>query len=68
MNDQGYFRKAVGLADEWGFLTRTGGEYIQTPEGYECPSNAIPKEIQDAIAAQLVRQVDAIEHIYIELC
>ena len=59
MSDQDYIRKAVELADGWGDLelgflsVRLSGPPETTPKRY--------RRLLDALAAQLVRQVDALE-------
>lgn len=58
MNDQGYIRTAIELADKWEQLGETvfcslSMTYIP---GFDVP------ECLDALAAQLVRQVDVLEH------
>ena len=57
MNDQDYIRKAVELADggEW-----TEQNNIRTPDGvcYYLHDGTFATECLDALAAQLVRQVD----------
>lgn len=57
MTNQNYIRKAVELADGWiaydnSFL---GGCYF-APHSYD----RVPQPVLDALAAQLVRQVDAL--------
>ena len=55
MNDQDYIRKAVELADGWEFI---GVSVICSPSMTYVGGTAMP-ECLDALAAQLVRQVDA---------
>ena len=58
MDDQEYIRKAVELADGWDFYTS-----IANIEDLVCGSLYAPKDstcMIDALAAQLVRQVDAL--------
>jgi len=67
MNDQGYISKGIKLADEWdlteGQLTLPGGRftYLTTESGVE--KIDVPQYILDALAAQLVRQVDAMDDL-----
>ena len=58
MNDKDYIRKAVELADEWVTYDTTflGGCYF-AQHSYD----KVPQPVLDALAAQLVRQVDALE-------
>ena len=56
-----YIRKAVELADGW----RLGVELLQTPSGnVVLLDDAIPQVYLDALAAQLVRQVDEVSPHY----
>ena len=57
MNDKDYIRKAVELADEWVTYDTTflGGCYF-AQHSYD----KVPQPVLDALAAQLVRQVDAL--------
>lgn len=67
MNDQDYIRKGVELADGFEIKNPTkleiecwGEQDILWVEDYgSCPINLIPQLVFDALAAQLVRQVDA---------
>ncbi len=62
MND--YIRKAVELADGFDIVTEKDGTLrIDTPlfAGYPCPVPHPPQMVLDALAAQLVRQVDALD-------
>ena len=62
MTDEEYIRKAVELADGWEWCD--GGfeddNIIESLSGYRGSIIATP-ELKDALAAQLVRQVDALE-------
>ncbi len=57
MTDQDYIRKAVELADGWA-VNKTG-QTITSGGGYF--GKVEDQEIQDALAAQLVRQIDALD-------
>jgi hypothetical protein len=63
MNDTDYIRKAVELADGWdlaeGQLTLPNGKFTYVTK------NDFPQYYLDALAAQLVRQVDALEGYWI---
>jgi hypothetical protein len=60
MNDQDYIRKAVELADGWWFYS-DGTYRVDFLVGTFTLSD-IPQGHQDALAAQLVRQVDAAKY------
>ncbi len=58
MNDREYIRKAVELAD--GFQLTGDGKHFSLPHGNYLPAiKNCPQQYLDALAAQLVRQVDA---------
>ena len=57
MNDQDYIRKAVELADGWSISQKD----ILTTAHHGYFGNIEDIEILDALAAQLVRQVDALD-------
>ena len=63
MNDQDYIRKAVELADGTWFVQDSGE--IQTPYMQVLPIDELMQWDLDALAAQLVRQVDATEQYYV---
>lgn len=57
MNNQDYIRKAVELADGWRWLHR---DQVEVPLLNSAVVNPFEKQwFHDALAAQLVRQVDA---------
>jgi len=59
MTDADYIKKAVGLADGFEILNdKIVGELLETTEGFFSLDGQIPKDI---LAAQLVRQVDALD-------
>ena len=64
MTDNDYIRAAVKLADRWAiympgqFVNSNEGLAVESPCGYMGVLDATP-ELLDALAAQLVRQVDA---------
>ncbi len=58
-SDQDYIRKAVELADGW--RNGPGPAVVQAPRMELCTLGSMPQGYLDALAAQLVRQVDAIE-------
>lgn len=60
MNDQDYIREAAELADGWSIVLQMWGWDVVGPDplaAYES-CEPIPQPITDALAAQLVRQVD----------
>ena len=61
MNDQDYIRKAVELADGWneGPQGLAGGPVMESRSGYK--GSFREQELLDALAAQLVRQVEGRE-------
>lgn len=67
MSDSEYIKKAVKMADGWFYndLNRSSisdsVDYIRTPHLGQFFANRVPQEVKDALAAQLVRQVDALE-------
>ncbi|KKM71033.1 hypothetical protein LCGC14_1434620 [marine sediment metagenome] len=65
MNNQDYVRKAVKLADGWQLTNDE--EYVIPPYGGYCPSIMnFERLFFDALAAQLVRQVDALNNIDVD--
>ena len=64
MNDSDIIRKAVELAEGWLIDADHHGEYIVVAGIWNCPlDEGLPQHDKDALAAQLVRQVDA-THLY----
>jgi hypothetical protein len=63
MNDQDYIRKAVELADAWDVVDRFGEDFIESPEGFGTPTKVNDQTLIDALATQLVRQVDAMDEM-----
>lgn len=61
MNDQDYIREAVELADKglWRYYKDVKNVHIVDTGIYSI--NDLPQPIIDALAAQLVRQVDSLE-------
>ena len=69
MKDQDYIRAAVKLAE--GFVLAPDGQSVHLPQigsfvmdNADCPLEGWPQSIKDALAAQLVRQVDAAANKY----
>ena len=76
MNDKDTLRAAVELAEGWEHHTDPSGELWLAPEGVHRPHvngsslwiwDELPAPILDALAAQLVRQVDALDGYFIEV-
>jgi len=61
MNDQDCIKAAAELADGAWTLAKDGR--IFTPNGRHYESDRLPQYLQDALAAQLVRQVDALDEL-----
>ena len=59
MNDQDYIRKAVELANGWGNLP---GHWFSSPRDAQRAHHEIEQWELDALASQLVRQVDALDN------
>ncbi len=58
MNDQDYIRKAVELADGWGYSHTQPDQWVTWPQTQNFPFSMFPQVAKDALAAQLVRQLD----------
>ena len=58
MNDQDYIRKAVELADGWGYSPTHPDQWVTAPGLSNTPMSLLPQNQPrlDALAAQLVRQ------------
>lgn len=64
MTDQDYIEKAARLADGWGLELDNDGEYLVGPDmGWH--QDCISQGAKDALAAQLVRQVDALRNPHV---
>jgi len=75
MNDQDYIRKAVELADGWDYSIEDEGTeyefiYLEMADGTywaideeHIDLRSLPRIFKDALAAQLVRQVDALDDL-----
>lgn len=67
MNDSEIIRKAVELADGWGITMWLGRPMVHCPiddiDGFHI--GHLPTVFLDALAAQLVRQVDALKMAHI---
>lgn len=61
MNDQDYIRKAVELADGW----RLSSSILWGPDRLQAP--VTNQAMLDALAAHLVRQVDALDGLWVEI-
>ncbi len=66
MNEQDYIRKAVELADGWE-TTRNDGFILPSWSANSWAYPHVPQHILDALAAQLVRQVDATTGFYLSI-
>jgi hypothetical protein len=64
MKDEDYIRKAVELADGWGLVIQKGDAFAIFPPNTR-PIQCHFRFVRDALAAQLVRQVDATQY---EVC
>lgn len=62
MNNEDYIRKAVELADGWSMSSN----YVNSPTGFQ-DHGECSQEIKDALAAQLVRQVDETGDIRVDI-
>ena len=70
MNDQDYIQKAVELADGWGFdgiWLCYGNAGAKIHDAEHTMDKSLPDYIKDALAAQLVRQVDALNRVDITI-
>lgn len=64
MTDNGYIRKAAELADGWEFDDDIHGKVWIRPNYYTYANNDDSQQVYvDALAAQLVRQVDPNHHV-----
>lgn len=64
MDDNDYIRKAVELADGWGFdgiWLCYGDAGAKIHDGEHAFDKPMPNYLKDALAAQLVRQMDALD-------
>ena len=67
MNDQDYIRAGIELADGWEYDDDIHNKVWVRPDHYVYANNDDSQQIYlDALAAQLVRQVDALDNIDID--
>jgi len=64
--DQDYIRKGVELADGFEIADAWIWKIYGTPQHFR-PANQPPQYLLDALAAQLVRQVDALAEVSVEV-
>ena len=64
MTDEEYIRAGAELADGWAWEVEDDGSYLDGPDmGWH--QDCISIVAKDALAAQLVRQVDALDPLYV---
>ncbi len=67
MIDEDYIRKAVELADGWEIEAEKDGRVWVTGARFSGTIGALTQPDLDALAAQLVRQVDALDNVDITI-